>query len=357
MPLSGDTSATPWRFYLRRQLRLLRLVYLQAVVIAPGGALLNWATTVTASFYAIFLHACLLFVLAPLFIVLVHCVIEAPLVALGRMPATWSSREIGLRTLCQALGLLGSALVVAKVLEATTSMRNLFAGPLLAAVALAFAALVIHTLYETIRRREIALLRFRSLQAESRFRSLTEQVQPHFLFNALNALAELTHSDAERAGEGILALARMYQTIHDASQRSTIPTREEAELVRSYLSVQALRLGNRFQWRLSVDLDAEAFLVPPFTMLLIVENAVKHGVAAVPGEAQLETTVTCERGRWVLRVTNTRGRPDARVKGLGAGLTNLTERLKHVYGDRASFSLDHGEVDTVAIACISLDVA
>lgn len=189
--------------------------------------------------------------------------------------------------------------------------------------------------------REAAL---RTEAAENRLGALRSQLNPHFLFNALNSVDVLARSgrgeETSRLVGGITSLLRY--VLDD--QRSAVPLSEEFDFVRQYLAIQRARFGDRLESQIHVAPDVESVLVPQLLLQPIVENAVEHGIART-----LEggiVSVTAARDGDSLRVTVDNDGPagDPSVSpattASGLGLANTRERLARLFGPSASVSID-----------------
>ncbi len=183
---------------------------------------------------------------------------------------------------------------------------------------------------------------------------LRGQLSPHALFNALNGLAELVHTDPPAAERGILDLASLYRALLDHGSRPSAPLQDERTLVSRYLAVESMRLGQRLDVKWAWDESLEALETPPFLVQPMVENAIKHGIAPSISGGDLEITLAREGDDLVLRVVNS-GRPLPLLLGNGVGVGNLEARLFLAYGDHASFRLWGEEDHTLAEVRIGLD--
>jgi len=172
---------------------------------------------------------------------------------------------------------------------------------------------------EASERRTADLLR------QSQAKALQNQLEPHVLYNALNGLAELVHEDPLAAEEAIAKLADLYRTLTVHGDTSIIRLGAERSLVEAYLDMEQMRFGERLQVQWNWPGWADAVSVPPFFLLPLVENAIKHGIG--PAEAGGQVVITCARvGQAVqMSVENT----GAALKGdrRGVGLGNLEARL------------------------------
>jgi two-component system LytT family sensor kinase len=172
--------------------------------------------------------------------------------------------------------------------------------------------------------------------ADTRLQLLNMQLQPHFLFNTLNTIAELVHEDPDAADRMITALADLLRRSLTLGGTQEIPLESELELLDTYLAIQTARFGDRLDVRLSVAAGARDARVPMLLLQPIVENAIKHGLAA-----RLDLQIRVEGHHVLLEVTDHgTGAADDALRGrAGVGLGNTRERLAAIYGPAASLDL------------------
>jgi two-component sensor histidine kinase len=175
---------------------------------------------------------------------------------------------------------------------------------------------------------------------EARWNLLKAQMSPHVLLNSLNGLAELVREDPAAASKGMRDLADIYRQLMRLGETPTLPLGEERRLLVSYLEVESLRLGEalRVEWDWEPELDA----IPAMPLLLqpLVENAIKHGVAADPAGGLIRVSGRREGKQLALTVSNTgQASGPSASRGTGVGLRNLKSRLELAYGARATFDL------------------
>ena len=194
------------------------------------------------------------------------------------------------------------------------------------------------------RRQELSLSASRS-----ELKALRAQINPHFLFNALNAIAGLLHRDPSAADRTIEKLADVFRYTLRGSESEWAVLEQEIEFVRAYLDVEQARFGNRLDVTVTADDAARRAQVPTMIVQTLVENAVKHGVAAVRGRAAIEVRATVHDGRLeVLVADNGPGfRDDAarqsKRQGGGFGLVNVRQRLAGHFGASASLDTSRNE--------------
>ena len=183
--------------------------------------------------------------------------------------------------------------------------------------------------------------RFRSsevqrLVSQAELRALQSQINPHFLFNALNTLYGIIPREAAGARRTVLNLSDIFRYFLQ-SEKTFIPLGEELQIVRAYLEIEALRLGPRLRTEIDVDDAALVLPIPILSIQPLVENAVKHGISAKPEAGWLRLQVRAGTDAITVSVEDSGGgaQPESRP-GTGVGLANVTRRLELCYGPEAA---------------------
>ncbi len=168
---------------------------------------------------------------------------------------------------------------------------------------------------------------------------LKAQMSPHVLLNSLNGLAELVREDTPAAVKGMQDLSEIYRQLLTLGEAPRVPLERERKLLESYLAVEQLRLGEKLkvEWDWHPELDKVESL--PLLLQPLVENAIKHGIAADPQGGTIRIQGSIEAKQIHLRVANTGQAQGPVRKGTGVGLNNLKSRLELAWGDKASFQL------------------
>jgi two-component system, LytTR family, sensor histidine kinase AlgZ len=172
---------------------------------------------------------------------------------------------------------------------------------------------------------------------ESELKALRAQLNPHFLFNSLNSLSALTAVDPARAREMCLLLSDFLRRSLGLGERRQVPLREELELARAYLAIEQIRFGARLKLVWAVDHAAEPALLPTLLLQPLVENAIKHGIAALPEGGILAVAAEVIEGHVILKVDNPLDSDTPAPQGLGLGLRQVRQRLLGRFGSRARF--------------------
>lgn len=216
---------------------------------------------------------------------------------------------------------------------------------------LAIAA-VAHALhfYRRSQDRELRSVELQASLAQARLEALKMQLQPHFLFNALNSIAALVHKDADAADEMLAALSDFLRLVLATSGEQELPLRRELELVERYLAIEHARFGDRLQYKVDVSAETEPALVPAFLLQPLVENAVRHGLEPRPGAGSLTIQARRQDGNLRLVVTdNGVGLNGKQPPREGIGLVNTRARLRELYNGHATLELHNGGGVTVEI--------
>jgi signal transduction histidine kinase len=170
------------------------------------------------------------------------------------------------------------------------------------------------------------------LAQEARFHVLSAQLNPHFLFNALNSIRSLIGEDRERARDMVSELADFlrYSLAHDPLERVTVA--QEIGAARDYLAIEGIRFEHRLRADTTLDSDAEACAMPGFLVLPLVENAVKHGERGTDGVLHVSVSARIENDRLIIAVRNSgRLRSPNVARGTGLGLRTVRGRLAHLH--------------------------
>jgi len=178
---------------------------------------------------------------------------------------------------------------------------------------------------------------------EAELRALRAQINPHFLFNSLNTVADLIVRDPVRAETMTLRLASVFRHVLAHSSRPLTTVRDEIEFLRAYLYIEEARFGDRLRVEIAVDPALAGEAVPSLILQPLVENALKHGLGPKPGPGHLSISVSAEDGFLQLRVEDDGMGLTTRPESQGVGLANVADRLATLYQDRASVALQARE--------------
>jgi len=182
-------------------------------------------------------------------------------------------------------------------------------------------------------------LETRRLVAQAELRALQSQIHPHFLFNALNTLYGIIPREARGARETVLNLADIFRYFLE-TKKTTVPLEEEMHIVKAYLDVERLRLGDKLKLEINVTPEAQLVPIPILSIQPLVENAVKHGIAPLAGGGLIQIRAEIDANGSLLISVRDSGPGFSKSNRSGVGLENVERRLELCYGGDASLAID-----------------
>jgi two-component system, LytTR family, sensor histidine kinase AlgZ len=182
-----------------------------------------------------------------------------------------------------------------------------------------------------------ASLRYQVLMREAELKAFKAQVDPHFLFNSLNAVASLCGSRPNEAREMAQLMADFFRQTLKVGALDRITLEQELDLVSRYLAIEKVRFGSRLLVNMSVDDAAKSAEVPPLLLQPLVENAVRHGIASMVEGGTVDVAATRSNGVLKIRIENPADPDRVQVRGEGIGLSNARGRLSAISNNRAQF--------------------
>ena len=194
-------------------------------------------------------------------------------------------------------------------------------------------------LYQHAAEQAEAAAKAQSEASEAQLAALQAQMNPHFLFNALNTVASLVRTDARAAESTVENLARVLRRTLDRSRRTLSTVEDEVDYVRAYLAVEQERHGQRLVVQWSIDPRTLALALPTMTLQPLVENALKHAMGARLEGGHIRISSALRDGVLALAVSDDGG-GFARGFREGTGLANLRARLMTIYDDRARLTIE-----------------
>jgi two-component system, LytTR family, sensor kinase len=196
--------------------------------------------------------------------------------------------------------------------------------------------------YGTVEEQRARLLESETAAREAQLQALRYQLQPHFLFNTLNAISSLVVSkQPERATEMIAKLAALLRNTLSVPEVHVVTLGEELVVTEEYLSIEQVRFGPRLTVSLNVSPEATEAQVPRFLLQPIVENAIRHGIARCPHGGEVSITASVIEGRLRIDIENDRAEnpPHSAEERNGLGLANTKTRLEKLYGEQGSVTV------------------
>lgn len=190
------------------------------------------------------------------------------------------------------------------------------------------------------RQRENEVVALRASLSEARLQALSAQLNPHFLFNTLNTIAEMVHHDAAAADRMLVGLSALLRRSLDGTAEQEVPLREEIAMLEQYLDIQRVRFGARLQTAFALERECLDAKVPLLLLQPLVENAIVHAIARAIGGGRVSVAARRRADRLELTIEDSGGADGGRKAGSGVGLRNTEERLRCLYGAACALQLE-----------------
>jgi sensor histidine kinase YesM len=204
--------------------------------------------------------------------------------------------------------------------------------------------------FRSWRQAAINLEKLKSEQMASQYEALKSQVNPHFLFNSLNVLTSLVHQDPDTAVKFIKKLSEVYRFVLESRKQEVIDLTTELKFVKDYLFLQQIRFGDNLKYNISVPETSMHKMVPPLSIQMLVENAIKHNEISQDHPLTIAIFVDEE----TLRVCNTLQVKHTREPSSGTGLDNIKDRYEFLSGKKVIVTQENGKFE-VTLPLLTLD--
>ncbi len=173
--------------------------------------------------------------------------------------------------------------------------------------------------------------------ALSSLASIQSRINPHFLFNALNSIASLAHTEPKKTEEMAIELARFYSQCTDKKSELLVSLADELEILKSYLLIERIRFGDRLEVSIPTNIDVMDIMIPSFTLQPIVENAIKYGYNYQDDYIRIRITASLDSRVLTLSIYDS-GPPFSENMQSGYGLTSIYKKLKVLFPERHNIS-------------------
>ena len=208
--------------------------------------------------------------------------------------------------------------------------------------------------FANYKKEEIKNLKMLASQNEIELTNLKAQLNPHFMFNAMNSIRALIDEDPAQAKSAITQLSAMLRGALQTGKRQLISLEEELNLVKSYLSIEKIRFEERLKIHFDIDPGSLSYNIPPLMLQTLVENGVKHGISSLTkgGELHIITRINFD-GQLLITVKNSgKYKPGNKEQGTGIGLKNSERRLGLLYGRDAEITIENNSNNEVTTSIL-----
>jgi two-component system LytT family sensor kinase len=184
---------------------------------------------------------------------------------------------------------------------------------------------------------EIKKVKLETLIKELELKTIKSQINPHFIFNALNSIRALVDEDPQRARQAITELSNILRSSIQVDKVEVTSLEKELAIVKDYLALEYIRFADRLKIVYEIDAANLHYHLPPMMLQTLVENAIKHGLGKQPGNCLIQIIAKVEDQKLVLKVINTGILQNTETDGFG--LQSTRERLNILYGGEALFEI------------------
>lgn len=193
-----------------------------------------------------------------------------------------------------------------------------------------------------VRQAETYNLRLQNNLKEAQLSSLSNQLNPHFLFNSLNNIRFMIHEDAQRADNMITSFSEILRYSLESSRHEKVSLGQELAIIEQYIAIVKTQLEDRLTFSMRVDSALHEALVPPMVLQMLIENAIKHGLEHLQAGGALTLEASQHGRQLAFDIRNdTPAVLDKPVSGMGIGLRNISQRLDLLYGEHAALDVTH----------------
>jgi len=274
----------------------------------------------------------------------------APVYAHLKFPISWVC-YIGTVLVLSVIGCLISVLLLTGIgILHPADYWTIFRSSLVVAIVISMVIGISRYCYEGVKYRlevttrrlqlkELEEERSRKLAVEARLSSLESRIHPHFLFNTLNSISSLIQEDPSLAERLVERLATLLRFSLDSDQTSVVPLSRELKVVIDYLEIERARFGDKLRYSNDLPVELVTVDVPPLSIQTLVENSVRHAVAARRDGGEIRIRAIAKGDRVSIEVSDDGPGFSADAIKTGHGLDNLQARLAVLFDDRASLEL------------------
>jgi len=199
-------------------------------------------------------------------------------------------------------------------------------------------------------------LKYEAAMNEMHLNQLKSQLNPHFIFNALNSMRALVDEEPSKAKTARAQLSNILRNSLITDKKRVVSFRNELNTVKDYLALEGIRFEERLRVTYQIDPKSDGFEIPPMMVQTLVENAIKHGLSNLIEGGIIDIESTVEHSILILKIRNS-GQivhsPKKKGSRKGVGLVNTKERLKLIYGEAASFRI-YNENDKFVITEVKI---
>ena len=200
--------------------------------------------------------------------------------------------------------------------------------------------------FQQSRKQEVSNLELTASNRESELKNLRSQLNPHFLFNSLNSIRALVDIEPAKAKKSITTLSNLLRQSLMMGKENMVAVQQELDIVRNYLDLERIRFEERLIVHWEIDDSLLLIEIPPFSMQMMAENAVKHGISNLKEGGEVVVSVLRTNHGFTLQIVNSGEL--GRTIDLGVGIQNIKQRLKLQFGEDATYTIAQSGEQVIA---------
>lgn len=196
--------------------------------------------------------------------------------------------------------------------------------------------------FENSKKAEIETLIFEAAVKDFELKTLKAQLNPHFMFNAMNSIRALIEEDPQNAKDAITKLSNLMRYTLRIERIETVPLADELKTIQDYLDLEKIRFEERLQYKIQSTPNADRVEIPPMMVQTLVENGIKHGISKLTQGGNVEVNADADSNYLLIEIRNSGKFDEEALKNShGFGVSNTKHRLSLLYGEKASLTLSN----------------
>ncbi len=202
--------------------------------------------------------------------------------------------------------------------------------------------------FESYNKKEIESLIWEAAVKDYELKTLRSQLNPHFMFNAMNSIRALIEEDPESAKSALTKLSNILRYSLQMERMEKVSLEDEIDTVKNYLELESIRFEERLQYKLNIENGSSKVEIPPMMIQTLVENGIKHGISKIPKGGAISITTRVDNSKLYLEIRNSGNVNEDDLKNSnGFGVNNTKHRLNLLFGEEAKFSLQNEDEKNV----------
>jgi LytS/YehU family sensor histidine kinase len=200
---------------------------------------------------------------------------------------------------------------------------------------------------QNYKKAEIENFKWQASINEIELNKLKSQLNPHFMFNAMNSIRALVDENPLKSKEAITQLSNLLRNTLQMGKNKVIPFNEEMKIVNDYLALESVRYEERLKVKMQIQKESSEFDVPPLMIQTLVENGIKHGISKLTEGGTIELLAKIDNGKLIITICNSGQLKEKMESDSGFGIKNTRQRLQLLYGNDASLKIENLENNKV----------